>query len=106
VPAQVASKEQNQNNQYDRAYAAARVITPVLTVWPNWKTPHKCYDNDDRENEHKRHVLATPLTVAMHCLSVSIWADSALRGSAISSFRLTSTAWQDCFSAFLLDIHG
>jgi hypothetical protein len=92
VHAQVASKEQDQNNQYDRAYAADGVIAPVLVMWPNWKTAHKRYDKNYRENKHEHHVLAASLTVPVRCLSASIRADSATRGSAIPSFTLASTA--------------
>jgi hypothetical protein len=72
VRPQVASKEHDQNDQYDYAYAADGVITPVLTMWPSWKTPHKRYDKNYRENEHEHHGLAASLTVAVHCLSASI----------------------------------
>ena len=74
---QLASEEQDQNNQYDHAYATDGVIAPVLTVWPSWKTPYKGYDKNYRENEHEHHVLAASLTVAVHCLSASILADAA-----------------------------
>jgi hypothetical protein len=89
---QVAGKEQNYNNQYDQAYAADGVKAPVLAVRPNGKTPHKRYDKDYRENEQERHVLAASLTAAARSLLASILADSATRGSAISSFTLASTA--------------
>ncbi len=90
---QAASKEQNQNKQYDQAYPADGVETPVLGVWPNGKTPDKRHNEDYRENEQERHTLAASLTAAARCLLVSILADSATRGSAISSFTLASTAW-------------
>jgi hypothetical protein len=92
VHAQVAGKEQNQNNQYGQAYAADGVIAPVLAVSPRWKTPHKRYDKNYRENEQERHDLAASLAAALDCFSDSIWADSATRGSAISLFTLASTA--------------
>ena len=69
MPVQMASKEQNQNNHYQHADNAAGIVAPVLTVPPNWKTPYKRYDNNDREDEHEHHVLSVALTLnEMDCV--------------------------------------
>jgi hypothetical protein len=92
VHAQAASKEQDQNNQDDCAYASDRIVTPALAVTPYWKTSDKRYDKNYREYEHEHHVVAPALTIAMACFPDSFWVDSATRGSTISFFTLASRA--------------
>ena len=86
------------------SYAADGEIDPILAMWPSWKATHERYDKNYREDDNEHNVFATALTIAAHCLSASILADSATRGFAISFFTLASIDWLDCFLALLLDI--
>jgi hypothetical protein len=107
VYAQVSCKEQDQDNQYDHAYAADGIITPILTVRPSGKTSDKRHDDEYRENEHEHHRLAARLTAVGRCLSAPAWADSATRGSSISFFALARSALYDFFLPLLiLRIYG
>ena len=42
----MAGPEQNQNNEYDRAYAGDGTKSPLPAVWPDRKTAHKGYKNE------------------------------------------------------------
>ena len=50
VQMQVAGKIEAEKNHDDHAYCQG-VIAPTLAVRPDWKAPHKGYDNNHRENK-------------------------------------------------------
>ena len=52
---QVAGPKQNQDNQYDHAYATDRTKAPLLAMRPNGEATHKRHENKYRKNCHQKH---------------------------------------------------